>query len=323
VSYNKAMLLLLLGEFTEGWRLYEQRLRAASVARPPRSYAQPRWTGRESLSGKVILVYAEQGFGDTLQFSRYVSLLQAQARRVIFEAPQPLLAILSSLGRGVQLVGHGEQIEGFDYHCPLMSLPAAFGTELATIPAAVPYLRAEPRAVERWAEKLRPVSGLRIGIAWQGNPVPERSWARGRSVPLEFFRPLASSEQITLVSLQKGPGVEQLSEVDFGARLIVLGDELDSGGDAFVDTAAVMANLDLIITSDTAIPHLAGALGVPVWLVLQAVPSWHWLLERNDSPWYPTMRLFRQPRPGDWRAVFAEVGAALEPQRQMVLRGRP
>jgi hypothetical protein len=285
------------------------------VGRPPRDYPQPLWTDLECLAGKVFFAYAEQGFGDTLQFCRYVNLLQMRAAKVILEVPRPLKRLLRSLNGNAEVIGRGESIPPFDSHGPLMSLPLAFGTDLGSIPADVPYIRAEPQAIVRWSEKLRPVHGLKVGIAWQGNPQPEQSWARGRSVPLKAFRPLALLPGVSLISLQKGPGTEQLAAADFAGRIIILGDELDSGTDAFVDTAAVMAILDLVITSDTSITHLAGAMGVPVWLALQAVPSWHWMLERMDSPWYPTMRLFRQPRPGDWGTVFEEIARALELSR--------
>ncbi|MBV8975353.1 MAG: hypothetical protein JOY74_09530, partial [Sinobacteraceae bacterium] len=195
-----------------------------------------------------------------------------------------------------------------------LSLPSALKTRLDTIPAQVPYLAAEPERAARWAQRLRQLPGMRVGLAWQGSPKAEQFvWARGRSWPLAAAEPLAQLPGISLVSLQKGPGCEQLGRVPFADRIVELGSDLDAGGDAFLDTAAVMASLDLVISSDTSIVHLAGALGLPVWTALSVSPEWRWLLERNDSPWYPTMRLFRQPIDGDWATVVAAMVQALAP----------
>jgi hypothetical protein len=186
-------------------------------------------------------------------------------------------------------------------------------TQLDTIPAGVPYLAADPARVARWAERLQSLSGLRVGIAWHGNPALEKHvWARGRSVPLAAFEPLTRLPGITLVSLQKGPGVDQLRSSSFADRVLDLSDELDAGADAFLDTAAIMSSLDLVISSDTAIAHLAGALGRPAWTALTFSPEWRWLLDRADTPWYPSMRLFRQTTDGDWTAVFQAMAQALQ-----------
>ncbi|HEX4673880.1 MAG TPA: hypothetical protein VH209_01055, partial [Steroidobacteraceae bacterium] len=219
------------------------------------------------------------------------------------ESPPPSLRIIS----------RGEPLPPVDYHCPLLSLPLAFDTQLHTIPAAVPYLAADPTRIASWARRLQQLPGLRVGIAWQGNLQVERLvWARGRSIPLAAFAPLAELPGVSLVSLQKGPGAEQLRAVAFRDRVLDLGDELDRGPDAFLDTAAIMAGLDLIITSDTSIAHLAGALARPTWVALNASPDWRWLLDRTDSPWYPTMRLFRQPGTNSgWDPVIAELAMAL------------
>ena len=208
-------------------------------------------------------------------------------------------------------MARGEPVPPIDYHCPLLSLPLAFGTELATIPAEVPYLSADPERIARWAGRVAGLAGLKVGIAWQGNPGVERLlWARGRSIPLAALAPLAELRGLSLVSLQKGAGAEQLLEVPFRDRVLDLGREFDRGPDAFVDAAAVMASLDLVICSDTSIAHLAGALGRPVWTLLHASPDWRWLLGRADSPWYPTMRLFRQSG-GDWGEVVGAAAAEL------------
>jgi len=199
----------------------------------------------------------------------------------------------------------GDPLPPFDLACPLMSLPAILGTTEATIPATVPYLSAEPDAVARWKARVGE-HGFRVGIAWQGNP--SRREDRGRSIGLEQFLPLASVPGVRLISLQKDDGVEQLTP---GMTVETLGADFDSGPDGFIDTAAVMMNLDLVITSDTAIPHLAGALGRPVWVALRAVPDWRFMLGRADSPWYPTMRLFRQSARDQWGPVFASIKSAL------------
>ena len=292
-----AFLHLTLGEFKRGWPPYEARLRMPALAGEPRALDAPRWDGTASLEGKVLLVHAEQGLGDTIQFCRYVPLLSARGATVVFEVMPTIEALLRSLPESIQLLARGEPLPAIDYHCPLLSLPLAFDTELSTIPCAVPYLAAEPERVKRWAEPLSALAGLRIGIAWQGNPkVEQLIWARGRSLSLAALEPLAHMPGVSLVSLQKGPGLEQLRACAFRDRIVDLGSEFDPGPAAFLDAAAVMAGLDLVISSDTAVAHLAGALGRPVWVALSATPDWRWMLGRNDSPWYPTMRLFRQPR---------------------------
>jgi hypothetical protein len=234
----------------------------------------------------------------------------------VFEVLPQLKALLRSLpGSGaLRIVARGEPLPAVDYHCPLLSLPQAFDTQLATIPNSVPYLSADPARVASWAARLRGLAGLRVGIAWQGNIQVERLiWALGRSIPLAALAPLAQIPGVQLVSLQKGPGAEQLQRVGFRDRVLELGPELDNGPDAFLDTAAVMTHLDLVISSDTSIVHLAGALARPVWVALNASPDWRWLRDRNDSPWYPAMRLFRQSdRNGGWEPVVAELVTALE-----------
>ena len=190
-----------------------------------------------------------------------------------------------------------------------MSLPGIFRTNMETIPANIPYLQADQKLVEHWREELSTIDGFKIGIAWQGNP--EYISDRKRSVPLEQFGRMANIDGVRLISLQKGPGTEQLKSVEGKFSVVDLGDKLDKSGGAFMDTAAILKNLNLVITSDTALPHLAGALGVPVWMALALVPDWRWLLQREDSPWYPTMRLFRQMRPGNWDDVFARIAEEL------------
>jgi tetratricopeptide (TPR) repeat protein len=334
-SLELAFLHLTLGDFKQGWLLYEARLRMPALVAESRGLDAPRWDGTASLKGKVLLVHAEQGLGDTIQFCRYVPLLSAQGATVVFEVMPSIKALLRSLPNGIQVLERGEPLPPVDYHCPLLSLPLAFDTQLSTIPCAVPYLAAESERVKRWAVQLDALAGLRIGIAWQGNPkVEQLIWARGRSLSLAALEPLAQMPGVNLVSLQKGPGLEQLRASAFRDRILDLGPQFDPGPDAFLDAAAVMAGLDLVICSDTAVAHLAGALGRPVWVALNATPDWRWMVGRNDSPWYPTMRLFRQsrasvaedkspgsaiirlpaqPRASAWREVVAAMQEALGP----------
>jgi tetratricopeptide (TPR) repeat protein len=311
-TFASAFVRLALGDFKQGWPLYEVRLRDPELGTAPRTFAAPRWEGREELAGKRLLVYADQGLGDAIQFCRYLPSLAARGASVTFEVVPSVKALLGSLGDGVQLLSRGERVPPIDFYCPLLSLPLALGTDQETIPGDVPYLAAEPARVATWRARLAELPGLRVGIAWQGNPTVERLiLARGRSLPLEALAPLAQVSGVSLISLQKGPGEEQLAACSFRDRVLDLGPEFDRGPDAFLDTAAVMASLDVVISSDTSIAHLAGALARPTWVALAAVPEWRWLLSRDDSPWYPTMRLFRQQSRGDWRSVSASLAAAL------------
>lgn len=312
-QFGLACLYLSLGEFDRGWSYYEARFRVPELGNPERLFNVPRWNGKVPLAGKTLLVYAEQGLGDVIQFCRYLPLLADCGARVVFEVMPNLKALLSTLPGEFQIVGRGESLPPADYCIPLLSIPLALNSRLDTIPARVPYLAAQTERVARWTERLRDLSGLRVGIAWQGNPALEKHvWARGRSIPLAALQPLAQLSSVSLIALQKGPGTEQLREVSFRDRILDLGPDFDSGPDAFLDTAAVMANVDLVISSDTSIAHLAGALGRPVWAALNSNPDWRWLLDRSDSPWYPTMRLFRQPASGGWAPVVAAITEAID-----------
>ena len=301
---NAGMLHLQLGRFASGWSLYEQRPDALAAAARP----QPRWRGDESIVEKTLFVRAEQGFGDTIQFCRYAPLLEARGARVVLSVYAPLRRLMQGLSSTIQILGDGETPQEFDFHCPLLSLPLAFGTTLDTIPRMPHYLAAEPDRIARWRGRIGN-RGFRIGICWQGNP--HNAAEVGRSPPLAMFAPLAALPGVRLISLQKHHGTEQLAAMPPGMTVEELGEEFDAGPDAFLDAAAVMEGLDLIITSDTSIAHLAGALGRPTWVVLKHVPEWRWLVNREDSPWYPTLRLFRQSRRGDWEGVFADVRRAL------------
>jgi Tfp pilus assembly protein PilF len=302
---NRALAWLLAGEYEQGWPEFEWRFRCQDRTPPP--CPPPLWDG-SLLQGQTVLLRAEQGLGDTLQFIRYAALLKQQGAAVVVECQQPLVRLLAGCPGIDQLLAQGNPLpEGLDCQAFLLSLPGLLGTTLASVPAPVPYLHADPRLVEHWAQQLRSVHAFRIGITWQGNLSYHSD--RVRSIPLGQFAPLARLEGVQLVSLQKGPGTEQLREVGDRFSVLDLGSRIDQTTGPFLDTAAVMKHLDLVVTCDTVIGHLAGALGVPVWVALPFVPDWRWLLHRDDSPWYPTVRLFRQTEPGDWPGVFERMAA--------------
>ena len=306
--YNRALTALSLGDFAAGWAGYEYRWERDAAPTRKLAVSFPQWRG-EDLAGKRIIVFEEQGLGDVIQFARYVPLLAARGARVTLLARTVLHRLLRTLGGGIEITDRQPYGEHYDCQCALMSLPGVFGTTVETIPATVPYLRAEAALVAQWRERLGP-HGFKIGISWQGNPSGKIDI--GRSLPLCCFAPLASIPGVRLISLQKRHGLDQLQSLPPGMTVETLGEEFDEGPDAFVDSAAIIENLDLVISSDTGIVHLAGALGRPVWVAIKHLPDWRWLLERPDSPWYPTMRLFRQTEPGDWAGVFDRVAVALQ-----------
>jgi tetratricopeptide (TPR) repeat protein len=303
---NRALLLLLFGNYADGWREYEWRLRVPGA--PRTSFSQLPWSG-QSIPGQTLLVIAEQGLGDAVQFVRYAALIKRQSQaRVLLHCSARLHALLASAA-GIDQLLAGPVTQSFDCYLHLLSAPAVFGTTLDTVPAEVPYLAVDKDRIEHWRRELINFEGYKIAIAWQGNPQYEDD-AR-RSVPLAAFAPLAEIPGVRLFSLQKQHGLEQLAAQKERLSIVDLGPRLDEEGQAFVDTASVLENMDLVVTSDSAVAHLAGALGVPVWMAVAQVPDWRWLLERDDSPWYPTMRLFRQTSPGDWTAVFSRIATAL------------
>jgi hypothetical protein len=307
--WNLSLLLLLSGDFVRGFAEYEWRTRIDQTQ--PREFRQPKWRG-EPLEAKTILLHAEQGFGDTLQFIRYATLVKDLVGNVIVECQKPLIRLLSNCLAIDRVVAAGEAMPEFDVHAPLLSLPGIVGTTLESIPGKGPYLFADEALVVQWREALTGVAGFRIGINWRGRA--DKSESRKRDVPLALMASLAAIPGVQLISVQRGPGQEDLKGA--GARLPVIDlGEFDTEHGSFMDTAAIMKNVDLMISSDTAVPHLAGALGIPVWVALPFVPDWRWLLDRSDSPWYPTMRLFRQKKAGDWAGVFREIETAL---RQLV-----
>lgn len=304
---NYAMACLLAGDFEPGWRALEYRWAKKENAgkRPTLPFAE--WNG-ESVAGRRILVHAEQGLGDIIQFGRYLPLLQARDADVAFLVAAKMHAVLAAAFPGVTLIDNVAKARSlpFDFCVAMLSLPLHFGTRLESVPAPVRYLKADTDKAAQWRAHIGG-HGFRIGIAWQGNP--EVSIDAGRSIALDEFAPLAAVAGVRLISLQKNAGAEQIRSAPM--RVEELGPEFDGRRDAFVDTLAVMEGLDLVISSDTAVAHAAGALGRPVWVALRHVPDWRWMLGRADSPWYPTMRLFRQTVPGDWAGVFGRMGAAL------------
>lgn len=301
---NRSLVWLLMGRWKEGWDEYEWRWQLRTVRR--RDFRQPQWDG-SSLAGRTILLHAEQGLGDTLNFIRYAPLVKAQGGRVLVVAPKPLLPLLAGC-RGIDhLAAFGEPLPDFDVQVPLLTLPRLLGTRTDNVPADVPYLHVDPQRVQRWRLWLVAYQGFKVGIAWQGDRKHRSD--RQRSAALTQFAPLAQVPGVQLFSLQKGAGTEQLAGCPFAVT--DLGRWLDNAGGAFLDTAAVMRNLDLVICVDTALGHLAGGLGVPVWLALPFAPDWRWLCGRTDTPWYPTMRLFRQTHNGEWQSVFSDMAAEL------------
>jgi Flp pilus assembly protein TadD len=300
---NLALSLLGSGEFEEGWREYEWRWHSENGPRRPTA---PLWKG-EPLAGKRILLYAEQGFGDAIHFMRYAPLVRDRGGRVVLEVGAELLRLAGTLDGPESIVVAGGPEPLCDFASPLLSLPLRFGTTLATIPARVPYLAADPDDAARWRARLAPLPGLRVGLVWAGNPDLGAALDRRRSIPLGHFAPLAGLKGLSLVSLQKGEAARQAALPPKG---LVLHDWTQELAD-FADTAALVAALDLVVGVDTAVVHLAGALGKPVWVLSRFDADWRWLLDREDSPWYPSLRLFRQKRPGDWAEIIDKVAAAL------------
>ncbi len=301
--WNKSLALLLKGEFREGWAEHEWRWRRTNFTSPCRNFSQPQWKGEE-VRGRTVLLHAEQGFGDTIQFVRYAPLAAERGARVIVECQPEMVALAQGMEGVAQAVPAGQMLPPFDLHTPLLSLPLAFGTTLETIPDKVPYMNPPPALAQAWREKAPPEKGRRkVGLAWAGSPT--RQDDRYRSLPLSAFAPLAAAKAVTFYSLQKGKPAEHAGEAPPGITMVDLTDDLRD----FADTAALIANLDLVITVDTAVAHLAGAMAKPVWVLLEFAPAWRWLLGRSDSPWYPTMRLFRQSKRGDWEGVLAQVAA--------------
>jgi tetratricopeptide (TPR) repeat protein len=306
---NYGMMLLSNGDFVRGWTEYEWRWKTRDLI--PRLFEKPSWNG-DALDGKTILLYAEQGLGDTLQFIRYASLVEAQGGRVIVECQWPLLKILARCPSIARLIAQGETLPSFDVHAPLLSLPRLLKTTLETVPVNAPYLFADKQLVDEWRHRLKNVKQFRIGINWRGRT--GQGVFRQRDISPLVFTALADLP-VQLVSLQKEATPSEILDLA-ECPVYVPNADFDQNHGAFMDTAAVMMNLDLILTSDTSVPHLAGALGVPVWVALPYVASWQWMRTGSNNAWYPTARVFRQNRPGDWEHVFDAIRCAL---RQMLM----
>jgi tetratricopeptide (TPR) repeat protein len=303
--WNIAQALLQKGDYERGWPEYEWRWRWKDFPSPRRNFAQPQWRG-EPLNRRTILLHTEQGLGDIMQFVRYAPLVAARGGRVLLETPRSMALLFQSLP-DVELVFSDQPLPSFDVHCPLMSLPLAFGTRLDTVPATVPYFHVAPGVAETWGKKLGPRTGrLRVGLAWAGNP--KQVVDTRRSITLSHLSPLSKVPGVTFYSLQKGYAAAQTANPPPGMELIDLTGEIED----FADTAALISHLDLVISTCTSIAHLSGALGKKTWTLLAHLPDWRWMLGRDDSPWYPTMRLFRQTAPGDWAGVMGRVADALE-----------
>ena len=296
----KGLIYLQLGRFEEGWPLYEWRWHPSLTKSAQRKLNGTLWRGSENLEGKTILLYAEQGLGDTIQFARYVELVKKRGGNVILQVQKGLLPLMRSLCGYDELVDNDEHLPKVDYICPLMSLPLAFKTTVESVPTPTPYLTADPARIDRWQRYLGH-DGLKIAVAWQANKTTDI--ALRRSFPLRHLKRISAMPGVRLISLQKHDGVEHLGASLQCDRLEVLPSDFDEDG-AFLDSAAVMECVDLVITCDTALTHLAGALGVRAWLPLRYSPEWRWMLNTDRTPWYPNHLLFRQEAPDDWHSAF-------------------
>jgi rfaE bifunctional protein nucleotidyltransferase chain/domain len=313
--WNRSLSYLAQGDYQRGWPEYESRWKKPETK--TRSLPEPRWDG-SPLTDKTILLWCEQGIGDTFQFLRYAFQVKKRGATVWLECPDALVSLLATCPGVDRVLPEGAPLPpGFHCHAPLMSLPFLCGTTLANVPAEIPYLRADAAEVDRWHRQLSASPHLKIGVTWQGNP--KHRYDRHRSFSVHWLRTLTTLEGVELYSLQKGFGAEELKTVRF--PITDLRGQLDELGGTFLNTAAAIQALDLIITCDSAVAHLAGALGVPVWIPLSALSDWRWLRDREDTPWYPTMRLFRQPKLGEWASVFQRIRTEVESLRDA--RPRP
>jgi tetratricopeptide (TPR) repeat protein len=314
--FNAALARLTLGDYCGGFKDYEWRWRRAGMA-PQNSRGRPLWLGEYPLRGKTVLLHAEQGLGDTIQFARYVPLLAADGARVVLEVQAELKTLFSGIDGAAVVVARGEPPPPFDVHCPLGSLPLAFKTELKTVPASIPYLSADESHLQKWAPRLETFSRPRIAVAWAGNPAHDND--RNRSIALANFAPLFSPLRLlpatasgggkgggSFISIQRELRSDDAAQLA-AAHLAHVGDALEDFG----DTAAVLALCDLVVTADTAAAHLAGAMGRPLWVLVPFAPDWRWTLDGDTTPWYPSARLFRQTVPGDWQTVIGKIAAAL------------
>ncbi|USU17416.1 tetratricopeptide repeat protein [Paraburkholderia fungorum] len=311
--WNRSLCLLQLGQLEAGWAEYEWRWERSRIKASRRTFAQPLWLGNFSIDGKTILLHAEQGLGDTLQFCRYAETVSKLGAKVVLEVPRELMRLMSTLDGVNQLIEAGHALPPFDCHCPLLSLPLACKTDLASIPSKTPYLFADPQASREWHERIAAPAQkcLKVGLVWAGGNRPHVAELRKndarRSITFERLAPILDVPNVRFFSLQKGPAARQLQHDDSHLDVIDYTEELDD----FADTAALVENLDLVISVDTSTAHLAGALDKPVWILNRFDTCWRWMLERTDTPWYAQAKLFRQPALGDWDSVIRNVRDAL------------
>ena len=302
---NKGVLKILLGEYEEGWELYEWRLKLDVAKKFTRNFPKPLWLGKESLADKTILLHTEQGLGDSVQFCRYVPMVEALGAKVVLEVQEPLVGLISTLKDSIRVIPRGSPLPEFDCHCPLMSLPLAFKTTVSTIPAKIPYLATDPNKQKLWQKKMGAKTKPRIGLVWSGAQIHQND--HNRSIPLDLLYPLLDLD-LDFHCLQK-----EIRPLD--RELLVKHRQIktyENDLNDFSDTAALVSEMNLVISVDTSVAHLAGALGKPVWILLPFAPDYRWMTEREDSPWYPTARLFRQSQIGDWTSIIAKVAAELK-----------
>lgn len=303
-QFTLALSQLLSGDFEHGFQSYQVRWKTAAFAPVRRQFAQPQWLGESSIAGKRLLVHNEQGLGDSIQFCRFIAGAAQAGAQVIYEVQAPLWDLMQSLSGVQTLVRQGDPLPDFDYYCPVMSLPLALGTRLASLPAPIPYLHASRAQRSQWQQRLGAASGPRIGLVWSGNP--KHQGDRHRSIALaSLLQALPAGPQY--ISLQKEVRDSDTAALLQRPDLLQFSDAMAD----FSDTAALCSAMDLVIAVDTSVAHLAGALGIPTWLLLPHLPDWRWLLERTDTPWYPQMRLWRQKSAGDWDAVLQDLHSAL------------
>ncbi len=308
--FSRGLAYLVIGDFERGWHGYEWRYSRPSQG-SLRSYSEPRWDGSD-LNGKTILIHAEQGLGDTFQFIRYAKLIKEKNGTVIVAVQKPLVTLMKRCKGVDQVISLDDTPPHFDVHSPMLSLPYVMKTRIDTVPNEIPYLHADEKLVAEWKEKLAADKNFKIGICWQGNdnyatPMLRATVAQ-KSVHPKEFEPICSVPGVSIYSLQKMTGTDQLKEIPNTMHIKTFDGDFDQSHGRFMDTAAVIKNLDLVITVDTSVSHLASGLGTPTWILLPNPADWRWMIDRNDSPWYPNVtRLFKQPTPGDWKSMIAEV----------------
>jgi Flp pilus assembly protein TadD len=319
-NYNLALALLQSGNFREGWEKYEWRRGIEGLSYLRTHFYQPLWNGSD-MRGGTLLLLGEQGFGDIIQFIRYVPFVIQRNAKPILCCHKELKTLMQNIDGIQDLVTYGDQLPAFDAYCPLLSLPFIFRSVIETIPANIPYIRVDPSLSRQWQDKIQsgPLN-LKVGLVWSGNP--DNVSLLYKSCLLQTFSPLAELDDVTFYSLQKGAAAIQAKNPPHGMKLTDYSEKIND----FADTAALIQHLDLVISVDTAVAHLAGALGKIVWTLLPYPPDWRWMLDREDSPWYPSMRLFRQSSPGDWEPVIARIRNELEKllsfARQAVTKNR-